>query len=324
MNKALHTRIVSASYHIKQLHGGTVGNVQLVAGIAKSADDRDIPYKIVLKTQKKWERYGDPHSWRREYDLYASGLDTIFASSFRWPKCYHAEINNEESVLWIEYIDGTSGLHLTGDMYERASAELGHFQGRLYAEPPAVLHQLHNLSELSYAQTLYRHYRSWNELYDYIRSDDCGIPQHLCHMLIELDEHSDEVFRRIETLPVVLCHRDFWITNILCTKDQTILIDWDTAGWGYLGEDLASLIADESDLEHIIEYYPRCAAAYYKSFSESANLPCIMDPCLYELILVKFGYRLVEGYKFAESSDERLLCLRTLEKIDEMRSIRFL
>ena len=42
-------------------------------------------------------------------------------------------------------------------------------------------------------------------------------------------------------------------------------MDWDTAGWGYLGEDMASLIADEADIEHMVEYYRRCIPAYYKA-----------------------------------------------------------
>lgn len=31
---------------------------------------------------------------------------------------------------------------------------------------------------------------------------------------------------------------------------------------GYLGEDLASLIADEADIDHMVEYYRRCIRQY--------------------------------------------------------------
>ena len=121
------TDIISADCQTKPLQGGTVGNVHLVTGIAETADGEKLPYRIVLKIQKKWERYGDPGSWRREYDLYASDLGATFSDAFRWPTCYHAEINAEENEfqLWLEYIDGVSGLDLTGDMYEQAALELG-------------------------------------------------------------------------------------------------------------------------------------------------------------------------------------------------------
>jgi hypothetical protein len=35
-------------------------------------------------------------------------------------------------------------------------------------------------------------------------------------MLIDIDESANEIFNRIEKLPIVLCHRDFWMafTNL--------------------------------------------------------------------------------------------------------------
>ncbi|MNI76067.1 Phosphotransferase enzyme family protein [compost metagenome] len=146
-------------------------------------------------------------------------------------------------------------------------------------------------------------------------------------MLIDIDENADELFNRIEKLPIVLCHRDFWVANIFYSDGTIILIDWDTTGWGYLGEDLASLIADEADIEHMVEYYRRCIPAYYKSFSEHADISHITDNCVYEMILLMFGYRLVERYmnagsgtKLQENDDERMLNIHIMQKIYEMKS----
>ncbi len=327
LSKVLNTTIVRAEYQTEELQGGTVGTVRLITGIAETSDGASMPYKVVWKTQKKWERYGDPDSWRREYDLYLSDLNTAFTDSFRWPKCYRAEMNDEEDEiqLWMEYIDGVSGLDLSGDMYERAAEELGRFQGRLYAGQPAFLQNLTNLSRIEYAKDFYLHYRSWNVVYDYIRSEDCKIPKHICEMLISIDENSDEIFSRIEKLPIVLCHRDFWVANIFCSEGKIALMDWDTAGWGYMGEDIASLIADEADVDHMVEYYRRCIPAYYRGFSEYADISHVTDHCVYELILIMFGYRLVEWYLNAddepeEIKDEKTLHLNTLQKIYEMRN----
>ena len=321
LSKMLDTEIVNADCKSTQLHGGTVGDIQLITGDCEAADGRVIPYKIVLKTQNKWERHGDPHSWRREYDLYNSKLDALFFGSFRWPKCYYAEMNEDENKirLWLEYVDGVSGLDLTTDMYERAAETLGQFQGKLYAEKPAAINNLTNLSNVSYIKNFYLRYRSWEEVYSYIRSADCGLPKHLCKMLIEIDENESDVWRRIEKLPVVLCHRDFWVANIFHADGDITAIDWDTAGWGYMGEDIASLISDEADVDRMVELYQRCTSAYYKGFSEYVDVSRITDDCIYELILVMFGYRLVEWYKFAETPDEKTLHLNTLKKIYEMR-----
>lgn len=321
LSKMLDKTIIRADYQLKKLQGGTVGDVRLVTGMVETSDGENLPYKMVWKTQKKFERYGDPDSWRREYDLYASDFNKVFFDSFRCPECYHAEINGDEIQLWMEYIDGVSGLNLTSEMYERIAEELGRFQGKLYTERPNIVQNLSNFSEVEFTKNYYLRYRSWNVLYDYIRSDDCEIPKHLCKMLIDVDNNADEIFSRIKKLPIVLCHRDFWVENIFYSDSKIVLIDWDTAGWGYMGEDIASLITDEADVCHMIEYHQKCIPAYYRGFSEYADVSLISDHCIYELILVMFGYRLVEWYKFAESPEDKSMHLNTLQKIYEMRNM---
>ncbi|GFZ77772.1 hypothetical protein GCM10008018_24280 [Paenibacillus marchantiophytorum] len=326
LSQRFKTNIISTDCQTIPLHGGTVGNVCLITGIAETVDGEKLPYRIVLKIQNKWERYGDPDSWRREYDLYSSDLGATFSQALRWPTCYYAEFNAEvnEYHLWLEYIDGVTGLDLTGDMYEKAALELGRFQGKLYAEQPAVLQSLTNLSHANLMKNTYLHYRSWPVVYDYIRSEDCELPLHLRQMLIDIDEQADEIFARIEKLPLVLCHRDFWVTNLIYADGNFALIDWDTSGWGYLGEDLASLIADEPDINHMVEHYQRCIPAYYKGFSEYAAVSRIADHCVYEIILLVFGYRLVEGYLHTEADDEKTKHVHTLQKINEMKTIPLL
>lgn len=324
LSQLFNTEIISADCETVPLHGGTVGSVYLVTGNANTANGETLPYHIVLKIQKKWERYSDPGSWRREYDLYTSDFGATFSDALRWPTCYHAEINDDENELqlWLEYIDGISGLDLTGDMYEQAALELGRYQGRLYAEQPAVLQSLSNLSQAEFMKNTYLHYRSWPLVYNYLRSEECEFPKHVREMLTDIDEHADDIFKRIEKLPLVLCHRDFWVTNIIHTDEKIFLIDWDTSGWGYLGEDLASLIADEADIDHMVEYYQRCVSAYYRGFSEHADVSHITDPCIYEMILLTFGYRLVEWYIHAEDDEEKTQCLQTLQKIYEIGASR--
>lgn len=323
LNQQIQKDIIATDYQIVPLQGGTVGNVYLVAGTAETAEGDILPYRIVLKIQKKWERYSDPGSWRREYDLYSSDLGATFSEALRWPTCYHAEFNAEvnEYQLWLEYIDGVTGFDLTADMYEKAALELGRFQGRLYAEQPAVLQSLNNLSNADLMKNTYLHYRFWPVVYDYIRSEECELPLHVRQMLIDIDKQADEIFARIEKLPLVLCHRDFWVTNLIYADGKFVLIDWDTSGWGYLGEDLASLIADEPDIDNMVEYYQRCIPAYYKGFAEYTDVSQIENHCVYEIILLVFGYRLVEGYLHAEADQEKTNFVRTLQKIYEMKSI---
>lgn len=313
--------IVTADYQIEQLHGGTLGDVKLVSGAAVAADGGELPYRVVWKAQKKWARHGDPDSWRREYDLYQTALGSYFPDPIRWPKCYHSQIGADEIQLWIEYLDGATGSALTVDMYERAAYALGRFQGKLYAEQPAELRGLQNLSPVDFAKSFYLHYKSWDVVYDYIRSDTCEIPRHLCQMLIDLDENAERIFERIGKLPVVFCHRDFWIANIFYSDGQVGLIDWDTTGWGPLGEDIAALIADEADVDHMAEIYRRAIPAYYKGFADFADAPPLSEHCIHEFILLLFGYRIIEWFKFAETPEDKALQIQTLEAIHSCQSI---
>ena len=342
--------IVNASHNVTELQGGTVGDVQLIEGIAETADGDKYPYKIVLKTQEKWERFGDPDSWRREYDLYASGLDEILPDTIRWPKCYHAELNGDEIQIWMEYVDGVSGNDLSIEMLEQAALELGRFQGMLHSRPE-LLQNISNLGDTGYLRWDYEQWHtqaySFEQLvsydplpehrkqalrdgrlqllegksfeYSFLRSEVCDIPQHLKQMIFDIDDNMDKLFKEIACLPIVLCHRDFWIENIIYDAGKIRLIDWDTAGWGYLGEDLASLISDDVDYDYFEELCERLIPAYYKGIAEYMDISAVGNKFIREMILLKFGYRKVQGCLFAETAEDRDEIVRELQKIYDMR-----
>jgi GNAT superfamily N-acetyltransferase/tRNA A-37 threonylcarbamoyl transferase component Bud32 len=322
LSKMLDIQIIHADYKTEQMQGGTLGDVRLVTGAAETVDGRALPYKIVLKVQKKWERQGDPNSWRREYDLYSSNLCQLFSDSLRWPECYVAEMNEEENEIhiWMEYIDATSGYDLTAEMLEHAAYEIGRFQGKLHTEQPPILRNLANLSKVENLKEYYLCYHS-SEVYDYIRSDECEIPKHLREMLTTTDGNADEIWNNIEKLPIVLCHRDFWVTNIFHNDKKIVLIDWDTAGWGYMGEDIKQLITDTDDVVPMVEKYKKCVPAYFKGFAEYADISQIPINCIREMILVCSGYSFVNSYMEAKSPDEKKHHINKLQKIYEMRDI---
>ena len=348
----LDTSIIHADFAETKLQGGTLGDVRLLEGMAETAGGDKLPYKLLLKTQKKWERPGDADSWQREYDLCASNLDEAMSDSFCRPKCYYAEKNDDEIQIWMEYAQGVSGEGLNINMLERAAYELGCFQSKLVSRPKS----LRNISNFSDTGFLKRDYEQWHtQLYSYerliaercplpdaikqvikeykiqmiegksfeysfLRSNVCDIPSHLKQMIIDIDDNMDSIFDKISHLPIVLCHRDFWNENIICnSNDNKIwLIDWDTTGWGYLGEDLASLIADEIDFDNFEEYCIKMIPAYYKGISEHMDISAIDKNFVYEMILIKFGYRMARNYIFEDDDDEKSDQIQALQKIYEM------
>lgn len=345
LGKMFNQTVTHADYQTQQLHGGTLGDVQLVTGTAETASGAKLPYRVVYKVQKKWARHGDPNSWRREYDLYCTDLNTIFTQALRWPTCYHAQMGNDEIHLWMEHIEGVSGSSLTLENLEHAAMEIGRFQGRLFSQRDALahitclgdtdyvkreydqwLHQAYSYEFLcsdrcripEHAKQMLRN-NPWNNdktiVYNYLRSHECSLPHHLKQMLIDFDLQMDTLWAHIQRLPVVLCHRDFWIENIFVTQGNIVLIDWDCAAWGYMGEDIASLIVDDTPPSQIDTYYHRLVPAYCKGLSEYIDIPQIDNLYIPELMLMKFGYRMVQEHMFTQSTQVKQQQELALQKV---------
>jgi hypothetical protein len=325
--------------------------VQRVSGTYKTADRADVPFDLVWKTQKKWERPGDPDSWRREYDLYTTNFGTLFSETLRWPECYYAEQTGDETQLWMEYIEGISGSELTIEMLEKAAYALGRFQGRLYKRPdlqsslccvsdtafPERENSQWHKQSYSYAFLCSEQCRipghvkewiranPWNVAksmeYHYLRSADYDIPKHLKQMLIDVDDNREALFQALKQLPLVLCHRDFWIENIFFADGKIILIDWDCAGFGPMGEDIASLIVDDTETENLNEYFSRLIPAYCNGISQYIDIPPLMKKLIWEMMLIKFGYRMVQEYLFTSSDEVKKGSVDRLQKIYEMRDM---
>ncbi len=321
LSKMLGTNIIRAVFQLKQLQGGTLGDVRLVSGMAETANGRKLPYKVVFKTQKKWVRPGDPQSWHREYDLYISDFKDAFTDSLCWPECYHAEMNNDEIQIWMEYIDGISGKDLDIEALEQAAEALGHFQGKIYQQHE-TLKNITCLGDTGFMEREFGQWKPETAEYRYLHSDECTLPEHLRRMLVDTQRQAEMIFSNISCLPVVLCHRDLWIENIFITDARIFLIDWDCTGWGFMGEDIASLIADDFDYDNLDEYYRRFIPAYIRGISEYIDVSAIEDFYIWEMIVIKFGYRFLQGFMFSQSSDVKEQQINALQKLYEIKKAK--
>ena len=311
--------VTHADYQIKQMQDEA--NVHLITGTAETDSGDKLPYEVILKVVKKADCPVDPDTGRREYDLYKSDFGKLLTDTLRWPQCFHMEMNEDETEtqIWMEYINGVSGHDLTVEHFERAAYELGRFQGKLYAERPPELQNITNLSKSDIKRKYDILDRSQEKFYDFIRSDNCGIPEHLRNMIINMDENFDDVWNRVEQLPIVLSHRDVWMKNIFLSDGKVVLIDWDTTGWGHLGEDIITLIADTDEVENIIQHYEKCFPAYLKGFAEYADISHIADLFIYERMVIYYGYRLTAEILYADTPERKELKIQTLQKIYEMK-----
>lgn len=328
-NTAL-TRAVSAMlcmpvkaihYQTTPLQGGTLGDVQLVAGEAETADGQTKPFRIIRKTQRQWERPGDPASWRREYDLCQTDFHALFTGAFRWPRCYDTQETQDTNTIWMEVVKGRSGADLTLSDLALAAAELGRFQGRCSKQENA-LRKIGCLSDAEYTQREFAQWTPDTAEYMALRSDTCALPPHLRQLLIDIHSRSGALYRAIHNLPQVLCHRDYWTENIFVSDGQVAVIDWDCAGWGSIGEDIASLIADETPVEQISDYYHTLLPAYYSGLKETMELPPMHAIPIREMILLKFGYRLLQQFMYARTPEAKAEATAILEQVAALSETR--
>lgn len=347
LSKMFGKKIIRTGFQTKELQGGTLGDVRLVSGEAETAGGEKIPYKVVQKKQKKWQRPGDPDSWRREYDLSMSLPDSVFTDALRRPECYHAALNTGENgtELWLEYIEGLSGGFLTVGMLEQAALELGRFQGR--SKDSECIRNIKYLGDSGFMEREFAQWHTQTYTYNFLvsdacrmpeflkqmlksgdisltdgksfeygclRSKACDLPDHLKRMLTETDDRQNEIFDDLKNLPVVLCHRDFWNENIFYSDGKIKLIDWDTAGWGFIGEDIASLIADGMSVDRFEENLRVLIPAYLKGLSEYMDA-AVGEKQILTMILIKFGYRMMQEYMFSPDPEEKNRGADALQKI---------
>ena len=53
LTKTLRTKIIRTDFRTEQLQGSTVGDIRLSTGDAETAAGDKLPYKVILKVQKK-------------------------------------------------------------------------------------------------------------------------------------------------------------------------------------------------------------------------------------------------------------------------------
>ncbi|MBW4258550.1 aminoglycoside phosphotransferase family protein [Methanobacterium sp. YSL] len=323
------------TYNTKLLQGGTIAKVILVFGVVVLKTQTVEPFELVLKIQAQYHRPFDPQSWRREYDFLTLDIHPLFNSNFKPPICYKAQFAENEIRLWLSYHKGTSGHQLSLQDLTEVAYQLGHFQGQiknpksLSAITP-ILTQREFLKNEWYQWTRrYQDYailcgpnsylpksvidmlnrNPWDDqysmFYHYIRSTECNLPTHLKQMMIDFDTHFDELWHELSDYPLILTHRDFWIENIIKTPDGLTILDWDCVGLGVLGEDLASLIGDDTTIIQMTEGFKNWIASYNQGLSD-AHVPFeITHKTIVQMILMKYGYRWIQSYLFSEDSTER-------------------
>jgi hypothetical protein len=211
-------------------------------------EDQVLPWSVVLKARSSASKQAvhDPtslHYWRRELLIYQCRLFDDVGGGFALPCCYGAvEHENGEQWLWLEYIEESKEIWPL-ERFALAARHLGQFNA-------ASL--LHHWPVYSWFSSGFM--REWpasqapvlQELHQWIKQPHSWLTPSDADRILCLYQERDRFQSALEQLPRCWCHHDAFSRNLIArrtpnSEEETVVIDWATAGMGVIGEDIARL-----------------------------------------------------------------------------------
>lgn len=236
---------------VQQIQGGAgegIGTYRLT-GEALS-NDAPHPWSLILKVLGRSDSTMGLSSWsywRREADVYQSGLMKSLPAGLKAPHCFDITEPADGVVwLWLEDIAEDQSVSWGVGDYARVAALFGQFNGYylneapLPADPWLSQHFLQSwvaenaaaVSQLSQSLDFHWVQRVW--------------PRAVAESLLQTWAERDLYLQTLERLPQTFCHHDVFRRNLIaCSRpdgsQETAVLDWSFAGHGALGEELVPL-----------------------------------------------------------------------------------
>lgn len=311
--------IENAAYTTEILQGGTVGDVVKLTGHAETGSEA-LPFSIVVKTQRKWDRHGDPLCWRREYDIYRQDLPVKLLPAIRLPQCYFLEEDEETTRIYMEWVEGKTGnTQLHADELALAAGRLGALQADFH------LHGKKDYSCLRSFPAVRSSFDLWfGRMGPLLQKPIDGFPEKLRQTLNAYAAKASELLRSFERLPVTVCQGDVHHDNlILCETPQNTdvyLIDWDSAGYGHMGEDAVDVLMEafvysDRDTALLPLFRQKIMAAYCEGAAgKGVDIP--FDGKMFrDLAALSWGFRVADLYLYYQDEPSKKRCIQILQLI---------
>lgn len=298
--------VTGADYTTEVLEGGTLGEVAKLTGTAKTVSG-EAPFVIVRKKQGKWERHGDPECWRREYELYSSGFPARLPAGLLIPAAHCISAGEEETVIYMDYISGRTGSAEIGiEELKRAAELLGEAQAAMRPQGGDRLPCLRQFPAVRSSADLW-----WIIFGKQISGHIDGFPEDIRSILFDYASRAPEILSALETLPVTVCHGDVHHDNIIIDgRGDTYLIDWDCAGYGYMGEDAVDMLCEAfvysaRDTALMPGYREEIISAYCRG-ARRAGMEYAMDAeTVRSIFALSWGLRIAERFTLKKSEQPR-------------------
>jgi hypothetical protein len=191
--------------------------------------------------------------WQREILAFQSGLLTQLPPGVRAPRFYGTTQNENNTWLWMEYIQETTSKQWSLEDFGRAAYQLGRFQGR-YLVGTSLPDQ--PWLTQSFFRNVWDKEGRWSRFMDPTSTENAwqspitqrGFDDRQKSRVLQLLEEKGRFFDANDRLPQVLCHNDasrrnfMWSRSAKTGEEELIGIDWAFSGIGAVGNDLGQLV----------------------------------------------------------------------------------
>jgi hypothetical protein len=244
--------VIPTEWELHALDGGrgeVTGGVYRIMGLGNDQGHL-VSWSLVLKVVPEADQDDGPGAhnyWKREFRVYQSGF-LADLPGITAPRCWEAcERPRQGTWLWLEDIGDQSQPTWHDYDYAHAARDLGQFNAAYLSKRPLPEGAWLSNRMLHKESAFFGPYmRDLTATLDHpLVRQFCPLPQ--ATRLERLWAARDALLQKMEGLPQTFCHFDAIRRNLHRREGnesiRTIALDWEWAGIGTLGEDLAPLVA---------------------------------------------------------------------------------
>lgn len=233
-------------WQVEPIHGGwggAIGGTALYRFTGQS--EQHGAWSIVLKVlyERPGENVSSPYYWKREYEIYRSGLlDLLPDTGLKPPTIYGFAQFSDSCWVWMADIKAGKD-SWTLDDYRTVSRRLGRFNGAYLSSlsiPDAVW--LSNSWHCAIVPPLADTFERLDEFMQHPLAQR-ALPLGDKETILAIWQEADRFCDALTSLPQTFCHLDAFRRNIFHREQDSILIDWAMAGRAAIGEELVTMVS---------------------------------------------------------------------------------
>lgn len=237
---------VITQWQVEPIHGGwggAIGGTALYRFTGQS--EQHGAWSIVLKVlyERPGENESSPYYWKREYEIYRSGLlDLLPDTGLKPPTIYGFAQFSHSCWVWMADIKAGKD-SWTLDDYRTVSRRLGRFNGAYLSGLP--IPDVVWLSNSWHCAIVPPLADTFERLDDFMQHPLAkrALPLADKETILSIWQERDRFCDALTTLPKTFCHLDAFRRNIFHGEQESILIDWAMAGRAAIGEELVTMVS---------------------------------------------------------------------------------